>query len=89
MSSEDSRAYVLAEIKGGKEKEFADEMLSKGLVADYVHGSFDYVIILHGPMKDVDSKIMEVRKSPFVRKTETLLCFEMFDWEDMSGRLNE
>jgi hypothetical protein len=89
MSSEDGRAYVLVEIKAGKEKEFGDEMLSKGLVADSVHGSFDSVIILRGPMMDIDSKIMEVRKSPFVRKTVTLLCSGLFDWEDISGRMNE
>jgi hypothetical protein len=30
-----------------------------------------------------------MRKSPFVRKTETLICHEIFAWEDLSGRLNE
>jgi hypothetical protein len=40
-------------------------------------------------MKDIDLKVMEMRKSSFVRKTETLICFEMFNWEDLSGRLNE
>ena len=96
MASQDSRAYVLVEIQPGKEKEFADEVLSKGLVVDskvermdFVHGSFDFVIILRGPMKDVDAKVMELRKSPFIRRTETLICFEMFSWEDISGRLNE
>lgn len=89
MGSEDSRAYVLVEIKGGKETEFADEMSSKGLVADSVHGSFDAVITLQGRMESIDSRIMEVRRSPFVRKTVTLICSEMFDWEDVSGRMNE
>ena len=96
MSSQENRVYVLVEIQPGKEKEFADEVLSKGLVADskvermdVVHGSFDFVIILRGLMKDIDARVMELRKSPFVRKTETLICFEMFNWEDISGRLNE
>jgi hypothetical protein len=96
MSSQDSRAYILLEIQPGKEKEFADDLLSRGLVADsnvermdFVHGSFDIVVLLRGPMKNIDAKIMELRKSPFVRRTETLICFEMFNWEDVSGRLNE
>jgi hypothetical protein len=87
---------VLVEIQPGKEKEFCDEILSRGLLLDsrvermdFVHGSFDFVIILRGAMKDIDLKVMEMRKSSFVRKTETLICFEMFNWEDLSGRLNE
>jgi hypothetical protein len=90
------RAYVLVEIEPGKEKEFGDEILSKGLLLDskvermdFVHGPFDFVIILHGAIKDIDRRIMEMRKSRFVRKTETLICFEMFNWEDVSGRLDE
>jgi hypothetical protein len=96
MSSEDSRVYVLVEIQPGKEKEFSDEVLSKGLILDskvermdFVHGSFDFVITLRGSVKDIDARVMEMRKSPFVRRTETLICFEMFTWEDLSGRLSE
>jgi hypothetical protein len=98
MKSQDVpvRVYVLIEVQPGKEKEFADEILSKGLILDsrvermdFVHGSFDLVVVLNGAMKDVDSRVMALRKSPFVRRTETLICFEMFTWEDLSGRLNE
>jgi len=96
MSSQDSRAYVLVEIQPGKEKEFADEVLSKGLIVDskvermdFVHGPFDFVIILRGSMKDIDARIIDLRKSPFIRSTASLICFEMFGWEDISGRLNE
>lgn len=91
-----ARAYVLVEIQPGKEKEFCDEVLSKGLLMDsrvermdFVHGSFDFVIVLRGSMKDIDLRVMEMRKTQFVRKTETLICFEMFNWEDLSGRLDE
>ena len=91
-----ARAYVLVEIQPGKEKDFSEEILSKGLLVDssvermdFVHGSFDFVIILRGAMKDIDRRVVEMRKSPFVRRTETLICFEMFSWEDLSGRLNE
>jgi hypothetical protein len=92
MDSEDDkkRAYVLIELHPGKEKEFCDLVLSKGLLVDskvertdFVHGPFDFVLILHGAMEDIDARILEMRKSPFVRRTETLLCFEMFDWEDV------
>lgn len=95
MSSEDYRAYVLIEIQPGKEKEFAEYISSKGLAKDinvermdFVHGSFDVVILLRGTMKSIDARIMELRKSPLIRRTETLLCFELPDW-DVSGRLNE
>ena len=91
-----AHAYVLVEIQPGKEKEFSDEILSKGLLVDskgermdFVHGPFDFVIVLSGETKDIDVKLMEMRKSPFVRKTVTLMCFEMFDWEDISDRLKE
>jgi hypothetical protein len=96
MASQDSRAYVLVQIQPGKEKEFAAEVLSKRLVVDskeermdLVHGSFDYVIIFRRSMKDIDARVMELRKSQFIRRTETLICFELFSWEDISGRLNE
>jgi hypothetical protein len=89
------RVYVLFEIQPGKDKAFSDEISSKGLISessgesmDFVHGSFDFVIILQGAMKDIDARIMEMRKSPFVRRTETLICFEMFAWEDLSGQLD-
>jgi hypothetical protein len=98
MKSQDVtvRVYVLVEIQPGKEKEFADEVLSRRLILDFkaermdfVHGSFDLVVVLNGSMKDIDARVMAMRKSPFVRRTETLICFEMFAWEDLSGRLNE
>ena len=96
MSKQDNRAYVLVEIQPGKEQEFANEILSKGLIIDskvermdFVHGSFDFAVMLCGTMENIDRRIMEMRKSPFVRRTETLVCFELFTWEDLSGRLNE
>jgi len=96
MSSEDYRAYVLINIQPGKEKEFAEYTTSKDLVKninvermDFVHGSFDAVILLRGTMRSIDARIMELRKSPLILKTETLLCFETPNWEDLSGRLNE
>jgi hypothetical protein len=74
------RAYVLVEIQPGKEREFSDEILSKGLLVDskeermdFVHGPFDFIIILRGAVKDIDRRIIEIRKSPFVVKTETLI----------------
>lgn len=96
MSSEDYRAYVLIGIQPGKEKEFTEYIASKGLAKDinvermdFVHGAFDAVVLLRGTMKSIDTKIMDLRKSPLIRRTETLLAFDMSNWEDMSGRLNE
>jgi hypothetical protein len=96
MSCKGNRVYVLVEIQPGKEREFADEVLSKSLIVDskveridFVHGSFDFVLMLYGAMDNVDRRILELRKSQFVRRTETLICFEMLPWEDLTGRLNE
>ena len=91
-----ARAYILLELHPGKEKEFGDEILTKGFLVDskvekmdFVHGPYDFVLILSGTMEDIDSRLMEMRKSPYVRKTETLVCFEMFDLQDISDRLKE
>jgi hypothetical protein len=96
MNSEDYRAYVLIEIYPGKEKEFTEYVMSKELAKDinvermdFVHGSFDVVMLLRGTMKSIDARIIELRKSPLIRRTETLLCFEMPNWEEISGRMNE
>lgn len=73
-------AYVLVQIQPGKEKEFSEEILSKRLLADskveridFVHGSYDCVIVLSGTVKDMDRRIIEIRKSRFIVKTETLI----------------
>jgi hypothetical protein len=96
MSAEDYRAYVLIKVKPGKEKQFTDYVMSRDLARsvnvermDFVHGSFDAVMLLRGTMKSIDARIMDLRKSPFVSSTDTLLCFETLNWEDISGRLNE
>ena len=88
MSSEDIRVYVLVELQPGKEVEFGNEILSNGLILDskverldFFHGSFDFIFALKGKLKDVDRRIIEMRKSPYIRKTQTLICFEMFTWD--------
>ena len=90
MSSENSRAYVLVVIQPGKEQEFANQLVSKGLILDskverldFVHGSFDVIIIFSGNKNEIDRRILEMRKLPFVTKTETLIPFEMLNWEDI------
>jgi hypothetical protein len=94
MNAQCSRVYVLVEIQPGKEKEFAEEILSKGLIVDpkvermdFVHGSYDFIIMFYGAMKEIDRRIIEMRKSPFVRRTESLICFDMFTWDDLSRAL--
>jgi hypothetical protein len=98
MNSEDVHVYVLVELVPGKEGDFGNEILSNGLILDskverldFVHGSFDFIIALKGKLKDIDSRIIEMRKSPYIRKTQTLICFEMFnwDWEGIKSKLNE
>lgn len=94
--NEKTRAYVLVELQPGKEKEFCDLVMSKGLLldskvqrTDFVHGPFDFVMVLYGTMEDIDARLMEMRKSSFVRKTATLICFEMFEWEDLRDLVNK
>ncbi|HTY73957.1 MAG TPA: hypothetical protein VMD05_00135 [Candidatus Nanoarchaeia archaeon] len=91
MSDDKSRAYVLVEIQPGKEQEFANALVTKGLILDskiermdFVHGGFDFIVLLSGKSYDIDRLIFEMRKLPFVRKTETLIPFEMLNWEDIS-----
>jgi hypothetical protein len=90
VSNETSRAYVLVVIEPGKEMEFANELISKGLILDskverldFVHGVYDLVVILSGNKYDIDRRILMMRKLPFVRKTQTLIPFEMLNWEDI------
>ena len=96
MSVKNGRAYVLVVIQPGKEQEFANEIVSKGLILDskvermdFVHGSFDFIIILTGNTYDIDRRILEMRKLPYVRRTETLIPFDMLNWEDISAALSE
>jgi hypothetical protein len=77
------RAYLLVEIQPGKEKEFSEDIVSRGLLLDskeeridVVHGAFDFVIVLLGTVKDIDRRVIEIRKSPFAVKTQTLISFE-------------
>jgi hypothetical protein len=96
VSSQAVRAYVLVELCPGKEKEFCEEILKKGLIldskverTDFVHGSYDFICILNGNIKDIDRRIIELRRSPYIRKTETLICFEMFTWEEVKKKVDE
>jgi len=80
LQDRSTRAYVLVEIHPGKEKEFREDILSRGVLVnpteermDFVHGAFDFVIILCGTVKDIDRRIIEIRKSPHVVKTDTLI----------------
>ena len=79
-SQRSKRAYVLVEIQPGKENQFEEEIMSKHVLTnakeeriDLVHGIFDYVVVLVGQVEDIDRRIIEIRNSPFIAKTETLL----------------
>ena len=91
-----TRAYVFIELRPGREKEFCDLIVSKGLLmdskvlgTDFVHGPFDFVMVLHGTIEDIDARVMEMRKSPLVRRTETLTSFEMFDLGDVRDQVTK
>jgi hypothetical protein len=91
-----SRAYVLVILQPGKEQEFANEIVLKGLTLsskvekmDFVHGTVDFIILFTGPKDDIDYRILEIRKLPYVRSTQTLIPFEMLNWEDISATIKE
>lgn len=96
MTSQNIRAYVLVELRAGKEKEFCEEILEKGLIldtkierTDFVHGKYDFICLLHGDMKDIDRRIIELRNSKYIQKTETLICFDMFTWDQMKDEVDK
>ena len=96
MSSLSVRAYVLVELRPGKEKEFCEEILKKGLIldskverTDFVHGSYDFICVLNGQIADIDRRIIELRRSRYIRKTETLICFDMFTWDELKKKVDE
>jgi len=92
MSNIADRVYVLVVIQPGKEQEFANEIVSKGLALsskvermDFVHGSFDFIIMFTGSRDEIDGRILEMRRLPYVRSTTTLIPFDMLKWEDVSS----
>ncbi len=96
MNARTGRAYLLVTIEPGKEKDFANQIIHQGLMLDskvermdFVHGSFDFIITLTGTPLDIDQRILAIRKLPHVRRTETLIPFEMLDWEDVVSMANE
>ncbi|MDH5362265.1 MAG: hypothetical protein OEW84_03010 [Aigarchaeota archaeon] len=81
------RAYLLAEVYPGKEKEFLKKAKSfPAMVSvDLVHGAFDMVMLLDGDLKTIDETIMKVRSLQGIRRTETLLGFEKFPIPSSTG----
>ncbi len=88
MTAKSSRFYLLITVQPGREKDFANEIASKGVTQgsyvekiDFVHGAFDFIIILRGLGEDIDRRIMEIRMLPYVQRTETLIPFEASLWK--------
>ncbi len=85
MSNGSNRIFVLVTIQPGKEQDFVFETGSEELILNskvedmvFVHGSFDFVVILSGNTYDIDRRILNMRKLPYVITTETLIPFK---WE--------
>jgi hypothetical protein len=54
------------ELRPGKEKEFCEEILEKGMIldskverTDFVHGPYDFICVLNGEIHEVDQRIMD------------------------------
>ena len=96
MSDKTSQVYVLVIIQPGKEQEFANAIISRRLILDpeieridFVHGFYDFIGVLTGNRVDIDRRIIEMRQLPYVQSTETLIPFEMLNWDDVSSTLKE
>ena len=92
MCEKTSRIYVLVEIAPGFEQEFANEIVSAGLILDpkiekmdFIHGDFNFIIIFSGKINDVENRILEIRKLKYVQKTKTMIPFETLNWEVLSS----
>ena len=89
MDEDTNHVYMLVAIQPGKEQDFADKVMSLGLIRDptvekidFVHGSFDFIITFRGDINDIDSRILKIRLLPYVLRTETLLPFQLFKWKE-------
>jgi flavodoxin len=85
MSNVGNRIFVLVSIDPGREADFVNETGSDELILNskveemvFVHGSFDFVVILSGNTYDIDRRILNMRKLPYVISTVTLTPFK---WE--------
>lgn len=66
------------EVAPGKEVDIIHQLDKMDLkFVDLVHGEYDIVCVMEGEYKDIDRKITEIRKLPFIRKTTTLTAFEL------------
>jgi len=84
-----NHVYMLVAIQPGKEQDFADKVMSLGLIRDplvdkidFVHGSFDFVITFNGTTNEIDARILKIRLLPYVLRTETLIPFQLFKWKE-------
>jgi flavodoxin len=85
MSGEYGTIYVLVTIQPGKEQDFVYEVGSDLSFVDsmiekmvFVHGSFDFIVVLTGNSYEIDRRILKMRKLSYVLGTETLIPFK---WE--------
>lgn len=79
LASFKRRAYLLADVKPGKEADILREIekMGKVVTVDFVHGEYDIVAVLEGNWKEIDETIIAIRKLPSLRKTVTLTAFEL------------
>ena len=88
LDSKSERVYVIATIQSGKERELADEVLLRARkhgvrvqMLNFVHGIFDFIIAVSGDRYSIDRVILELRRLPFVRNTDTLIPIEISNLE--------
>ncbi len=84
------KAYILVRVHPGKELDFFKELkeTSHIVAMDLVRGPYDFIVVVEGNEKEVDSIIFKIRKLPYILGTETMMAFEAFPWEDISGHID-
>ena len=85
MSREYGSVYVLVTVQPGKEQDFVNDIGSDEEFLDskvekmvFVHGSFDFIVMLSGNSYEMDRRILKMRKMSYVEGTQTLIPFK---WE--------
>ena len=71
------KTYLLIRIQPGAESDFYAELkkLPNVINVDFVHGIYDFVVVLEGSANEIDRVVLRIRKIPYILTTETMIPF--------------
>ena len=84
------KAYVLIRVQPGNEIELYEELkqIPNIIGIDLVRGPFDFIVVAEGNPSDLDRAVLRIRKTSHVLSTETMMVWETFPWQEVSGQLD-